>query len=271
MNEDTTAIISNYNSDPSWLFNYFRNYVVYDQSDDGKTPDLLMRKKIQFSTLSNPGHNLNSIFKYVLSNYENLPKTLAFIKTSTVPRHCTLTYFESVFDNDYFSPFFFEGSDSLPSKQPLIGFIAEENDSWYTAEKPHKYFCNMNDFIKFIYSEPIYPEVIAFIPGANFICESSRLKKLPPLIYRFMDYISSYQFFPSEAYLIERILPFLLFSNSPLNRRFDDEEVLIRDLIDLSAVKCTCSKNKGWLYRKRRSFIYLMSNLFLNLKNKSNF
>jgi hypothetical protein len=261
MNKNIFAVISNYNSDPTWLFKYYKNFLIFDQSDDIEVQTLLNKKSIPYQKLNNSGHNLSSIFTFILQNYNNLPRIMVFIKSTVVPRHCSLTYFESVFSLEYFTAFWSSDKEFSNSvdRQTLSGFITELNNNWYVKSRPHKYFCQLNDLLEFIFFEPFYPQHLTFIPGANFICESSRLLKFPPQLYKFLDLISSYEYFPSEAYMVERILPLILFSNKALNSRFSSEEQLLKDLMDLSFKKCNCSRDNFY-------FLKFLLNRFSNSK-----
>ncbi len=206
---------------------------------------LLNQKNIPYQKLNNSGHNLNSIFTFILQSYNNFPRTVAFIKSTTVPRHCSIAYFESTFSLEYFTAFWLPDKEISTSadRQTLSGFITELNNNWYVKSRPHKYFCQLNDLLEFIFFEPFHPQHLTFILGANFICESSRLLKFPPQLYKFLDLIISYSYFPSEAYMVERILPLVLFSVKDLNSRFLSEEQLLKDLMDLSLKKCICPRD----------------------------
>jgi hypothetical protein len=232
-------VVSTYNCDPGYLLKLGIPYTIYDQSD---RPDEAVRisKYQNVKVTPNVGHSLNNIFDYIIENYETLPDIIIFTKANVVPRHTTKEYFDTNIHNNYFTNLYHEVSPRIspPYSDYLFpGNFLELNDSWYAQSKDHRLFCNFDDFFNFLFQQEFTPRYLVFSPGACFIVESFRIKNYPPTFWRALRDIASYQHFPAEAYMVERVLGMVLSSKMKLQPWAEDPEqyeLMLKNLFDTS-------------------------------------
>jgi hypothetical protein len=124
------------------------------------------------------------------------------------------------------------------------GFFLERNDSWYVEFKEHEYFCSFNDFHQFVFADFPTPNWLMFSPGACFIVESSRIKNYPRDMYAVLSFLCSYEFFPAESYMIERILPTLFLSEMKLQPHIFELDKAISILKNRKLQKSLALKGK---------------------------
>ena len=74
------------------------------------------------------------------------------------------------------------------------------------------------------------PQYVQFSPGGCYIVEKERIIKNPKSLYIGLRKIISYQFFPSEAWLLERFLHILFTSNYDLHPYVLDEEEFLNKI-----------------------------------------
>ena len=98
---DNFFVISNYNTDPSYLIDYCNDYIVYDQSEiklfDIKKTDLKFERTIH------TGHNITDYFKFFIDKYNDLPEFVVLLKGNIINRHLSKEYFERVYNNKYYT------------------------------------------------------------------------------------------------------------------------------------------------------------------------
>lgn len=258
-------VVSNFNHDPIPVSTYAKDYVILDQSNDPEIRNYLQKlqnPKIKFSR--HVGHNLIDYFDWIISNWDNLPQTIAFTKGNMIGRHVEMEHWLSIYQNTHYT---FLYSDRALRNIPNIQFSGwssdfnEINNSWFVWNSHHRYFTDTNQLIEFLYENPKFPEYLTFSPGACYIVESSRIKNKPLSLWIGLREILSYEFFPSEAWMIERLLHTIFFSEDKFkNYVYEEEDFLqeIRSITDRSLEKQP-KKNKlrllsSKIYWKMRSF-----------------
>ncbi len=261
---DTFFLIHNYNTVPVDLINYCDNYIIYDTSDDESVVSELEDKGLNYIHRENTGHNLTSYFHYFIDNYDNLPDWIALLKGNIIGRHCSKDYFDRVYDNKWFTFLYQDTSmwerykkqtagqenDSIASLITEGGYI-EENSSWYMNQShAYRYFYDMDDFYRFVYKDPVIPRYCAFSPGGCYIINKEQVLKNSKVFYKnlntLMEYRKEYNF-PAEAYLVERLLPWIFTSNYQVNPWMEDEQKFYEML-----QKCETSVNKHREWDKLR-------------------
>lgn len=221
-------VISNYNTDPTYLLKYCQNYIVYDQSDIEIFD--IEKTKLNFERTKHSGHNITDYFKFFIEHYDNLPEFICLIKGNIIGRHLTKEYFDKVYNNNYYTFLYEDNKNPINYKKNVFYKISESefleiNNSWYVSRHPHKYFINFNDLLKFIYKSPILPKYCLFAPGACYIVSKFQVKKNSKEFYLNLNKILSYTLipkFPSEAHQIERMLHLIFTCNYEVNEHMND-------------------------------------------------
>lgn len=235
---DTFFLIHNYNTVPSELLEYCQDYLIIDASDDDKVKQELDQKNYKHINVDNTGHNLTSYFHYFIDNYDNLPEWIALLKGNIIGRHVTKDFFDRTYDNKWFTYLYQDPStwerykksgdpDSIASLLSEEGYM-ELNSSWYMRQShSYRYFYDMDDFMKFVYKDPVIPRYCTFSPGGCYIIHKSQVLKNSKTFYKnlntLMEYRKEYDF-PAEAFLVERILPWIFTSRYQVNSWMEDEE-----------------------------------------------
>ncbi len=211
------GVISTYNNKPTNIIKFFKSYSIYDQSSDTKLAKELLKLYPNITVTKNSGHSLSHYFAYIIENYEKLPVYIVFLKSNVVPRHIDLDTFERCMEkatikSGYIS---FFNDENFRDKVRVAyhiypGLFLERNNSWYMKRMPTRYFSNFNQLLEFVFKNPKIPEFVPFTPGACFGISASHIQKIPLEVWKFLELITTYSYFPSEAYLVERFL-FILF------------------------------------------------------------
>lgn len=207
--EKNFLVISSYNNDVSWVPTYTENYVIYDRSDievphEGVDPKKLIKSP-------NVGYNLYDYFTFIIDNYENLPDCIIFAKGNIFPRHLRQEYFDSVMNNDFFTPLIdrkMHGRSSWPISffDKKDGLFHELNTSWYTKYFKTKYFKKYLDFLRFCFKNQVWQIYTRFAPGANYIVTKEHILRLPKVFYENLRTFVSHTTLPGEAHIVERAL-----------------------------------------------------------------
>jgi hypothetical protein len=134
----------------------------------------------------------------------------------------TRDYFNKIMNNEYFTPI--ENWEMHKPKFPIAFFSAdggfnEINNNWYLKHFKTKYFDNYNDFLRFIYKNPVIPRYIRFAPGGCYIVPRSQILKLPKIVYQNLRLFISHCPLPGEAHIIERVIYTLWNSNFELSNK----------------------------------------------------
>ena len=257
-------LIHNYNTVPEDLLSYAENYALFDCSDQPGTRETLQKKNICSSEIPNTGHNLTTYFRYFAEHMAELPEVLLLLKGNIFGRHITEEYFAKVFERDFFTFLYQEPSewgkfskyDDQKNKNPETGtylaaenIYCEPNNSWYVESENHpkKYFNDLDDLLKFIYVNPIIPKYLSFSPGGCYILRSSQVRLHGPSFYLNLNKLMDYGIaphFPSEAHMIERLLPLIWHSPLETNPWMEDLEAFDKKLPE-------CSEYIRWKYENR--------------------
>jgi hypothetical protein len=227
-------VVSNFNHDPMPIIEYAKNYLIMDQSTDRLTVDYLSRlnnPSIRFS--KHVGHNLIDYLDYIIENYEKLPPLIAFLKGNTIGRHISQEDWNQIYLNQHYT---FVFTNNEERNVPNVHFAGsnsdfnEINNSWFVWHSHHRYFSNTNQLIEFLYENPKYPEYLTFSPGACYFVESTRITNKPVSLYIGLKEILSYEFFPSEAWIVERLLHTIFFSNQKFKSYVYDTEKFLSEI-----------------------------------------
>lgn len=202
-------VISNYNTDPTPLIAYSDSYTLFDQSTDESVRQLVLGRYPGAIQVVNPGHSLANFMSFIADNHEGLPRTTLLLKSNIIGRHVTREYFESRFTNTYYTPLFYD--PGLRPRAQVIsqvgdGLVIEVNNAWYVDSSTDSYFRTFNELLHFIYQDAVQPEWVAFAPGGCYVVPRENLEHLPASLLRGLAWLTSYQYFPPEAYLLERLL-----------------------------------------------------------------
>ena len=248
---DTFFLIHNYNTVPDRLLEYCSRYLIMDASDDGKTKEALAAGGFCVQDVENTGHNITSYFRWFAEHYDELPEVVLLGKGNMIGRHCSEEYFEKVYRNTWFT-FLYEEAAMRPryskataktlaengGKDPSEGSIAsllsqsrylEENNSWYmqTGTHPCRYFATLDDFLPFVYKDPVIPKYISFSPGACYIVRREQIRLHSPQFYLNLNKVMDYTLdpaFPAEAYIVERLLPVIFEESCEENAWMNDPD-----------------------------------------------
>jgi len=210
-------VISNFNTDPSALIRYTDSFTLYDQSTDLKIRDAVLGAHPQAVLSTNCGHSLANFFNFVAENHEDLPEVVAFLKGNIIGRHVTENFFKTRIANSVYTPLF-DDPNFTPSTgvASLLtdGLILEINNSWYIDRSRDRYLSSYNDVLRFLYQDPVFPEFVAFAPGGCYIVPREMLKRVPSALWSALAWLTSYDFMPPEAYLVERVMHTLFTSSN---------------------------------------------------------
>jgi hypothetical protein len=197
-------VVSNYNNAISWIPEYTDRYVIYDRSENTVFPDRIDQSKVIKSP--NVGYNSYDYFRFIVDNYDNLPEVTIFAKGHSFPRHVSQAYFDSVMNNRTFTPLMdkTQHAPKMPISFIKDGLYHELNNSWYFQNWASKYFTNYNDFLRYVYKNPVLPEYVAFAPGGDHVVPRENILKLPKRLYENMMVFMSHCREPVETHMIER-------------------------------------------------------------------
>lgn len=219
--EKNFLVISSYNNDISWVPEYTDDYIIYDRSDTMVVSDKIDQPKLIRSP--NVGYNIYDYLTFIIDHYENLPNCTIFAKGNIFTRHVRQEYFDSVMNNDLFTPLIdrkMHGRSFWPiSFFDKNDLFHEINTSWYTKYFTTKYFKKYNNFLKFCFKNPGWQIYTRFAPGANYIVPRKNILKLPKIFYENLRSFVSYTTLPGEAHIIERALYDLWNKNYKISER----------------------------------------------------
>lgn len=213
---DTFFIISNFNTDPERYLAYCEDYHIYDQTPDPELREKLREKYSKISFVENTGHNLSDYFRFFVEHYEELPARMMLAKGNMIGRHVTQSFFDRVYANPYYTMLYDDRTckDKVGVAYQLYdGAYLEINNSWYALTKSHRYFQDFNDFLRFVFRDPIIPRWLLFSPGACYIVSREQVLKYPSSFYENLKALVSYTYFPAEAYMVERAMHLIFAAN----------------------------------------------------------
>ncbi len=276
---DSFFLIHNYNTVPSYLVEMCNDYLICDCSDQEGVKEELDRLKLNVKDIPNTGHNITSYFSYFDEMYDNLPEVICLLKGNIVPRHLSKDYFDKVYDNKYFtflydekqywdrySKFTGDGKKVEESNGTFLAMenvYVEENTSWYVKSEnhPNRYFDDTDDLLRFIYKDPMVPRYYMFAPGACYIVRKEQILKHSRIFYRNLNKLMDYgvaPHFPSEAHMVERILPIIFTSICETNEWMDREELFDEKLPECSEYIRYKFENRPRRFKKIRKMLGLI-------------
>tara|TARA_A100001011_G_scaffold400721_1_gene517966 strand:+ start:3652 stop:4467 length:816 start_codon:yes stop_codon:yes gene_type:complete len=227
-NDKNFICISCFNDDLEWFKEFDYPHIIYDKCFEGIKKskyypyEILpsnLGKRYQGMNITNGqigGYNINEYLTYIISNYDNLPEHIAFIKANIIKRHVSLSFFKRILDNKNFTSIE-EWDRSNNRKIKLLNksyFISKDggwnelNNSWYLnkSKHPNKFFNNFNIFMNFIFKSYNNPKYIRFCPGANYIVPKKNILKYDLVFYKNLKYIINYSQLSGESHILERAL-----------------------------------------------------------------
>lgn len=235
MTSNNHFVVSNYNSDPTDLLNYANSYTLFDQSD---LPAIRHHVRSEYPNaiqVQNCGHSLRNFFDFVISNYSDLPPVVAFLKGNLIDRHVTEKYFEKRIVAAKYTPLFF---DPQFQERPgvvyhvLDGLILEVNNSWFIDRSRRPYVGSANTLLRLLYVDPVVSDWLVFAPGGCYIVPRANLAQVPRPVYEALAWLSSYEYFPPEAYIIERLMHTFFTSNYEFNSWCYNRDSLIEKIVN---------------------------------------
>lgn len=271
---DNFFLIHNFNTIPNELLSYCDHYLIIDASTEEEIVKELEERKLNFIRKDNTGHNITTYFDYFAGHYDTLPEVICICKGNMLGRHCSKEYFSRVYDNKFFT-YLYEDKDSRekfskvtdPDSKVEPSSISslvsesqyiEKNTSWYvdSPNHPHRYFDDLDDLLTFIYRDPVLPKYCLFSPGACYIVRREQIKKHSPEFYRNLNKIMNYGLnpnFPSEAHMVERLLPLIFEAAYDENEWMKDEalfESKLQERIEIVKKKDEWNKKRFKSIRK---------------------
>ena len=161
------------------------------------------------SYIDNVGYNIYSYMKFIVDNYDCLPKLTVFCKNNVFPRHVSQDVFLKQSSRKVFTCIEEPSSWKLKYPDTMLssdnGFM-ELNTSWYTNYHPTKYFSNFNEFYKFAFDHDTSPRYLRFAPGGNYVVPKEHILLRSKSFYQnLMNFVSHHQF-SGESHIIERAL-----------------------------------------------------------------
>lgn len=217
-------IISNYNYDPTEVIETLNaDYVLCQQGDDSKVPTKL-KELSNYKPTKHTGHNISDYLQYIIENYDNLPNEVGFIKGNIFPRHITKEVFETRIQGGGFIPLYSDTNTYEPqfgkrkrifkelvAQQIAPGIYLEIANDWYISSRPKgKHYPTLESLFYKITNREL-PKYIPFTPGACMIVEKDKILKFNLELYKELYEAVTYDFFPVEAYHLERCMFYLFY------------------------------------------------------------
>jgi hypothetical protein len=279
MNKTTNFfVIHNFNTVPTELLEYCKDYVIYDCSTDNEVKEKLHSANLNVIDIENTGHNITTYFKYFADNYDSLPEVICLLKGNMIGRHCSKEFFDQVYDNKSFTFLYDEKQywdkfakfkENGEKNEPDTTFLAmenvyvEKNNAWYvdSPNHPKKYFNDPDDLLRFIYKKPMIPQYFMFASGACYIVRKEQILRHSKEFYINLNKIMNYALdpsFPSEAHQMERILPIIFTSLSEENEWMNDEKSFDAKLPECSAYIQYKYENRPRKFKRLRKALGLI-------------
>lgn len=217
------GVISVYNDNPSYLYDFFSEIAILDNSDRENIYERPSGAH-SFKKTENVGHSLANFLEWIVQNYESLPNRMAFVKSNVVPRHIDLNSFTKLVARQNLTMLWRKSGlvgNHFQESQLLPHFYIERNNSWFLRSAESEFFTSFNDLLSFVYATPQSRKFIAFSPGACYLVTKHDVLNAPKHLYEFLLRLSAYKFFPPEAYAVERILWTIFSSSEEVNSRFN--------------------------------------------------
>ena len=214
-------VISSFNNSGESLIKYGSSYSLYDQSNQLKWDEI--NSGLGAIKANHVGHDLNNILNFIIQNFERLPDRTAFLKANILERHCTREYFDQNIKNLTYTQFYYDPKIELGKENDIIfpGMYLEKNDPWYIRREKHRVFCSLDQLAAELFLDYKPAKYVMFSPGACFMVPKEYITRHPKEIYEILLRISTYDFFPDEAFIVERILPMVFLSGYKTKNNLD--------------------------------------------------
>jgi hypothetical protein len=212
---DRLWIISNYNQDPTAVISRLTSpFLIFNQGEPSALPQQYRDKK-EFRQAVHTGHNISDYLEFIVENYENLPDSIGLAKGNIFPRHITEDNFIRRQSLEGFVPLYSDESTfqyksqrlmpwNLVAQQIAPGYYLEKANNWYTKHrKLGKRFPTLNDFFEYFFKREV-PRYVLFVPGACMIVPAPHVRRWPIETYQRLYEAVTYEFFPVEAFHVER-------------------------------------------------------------------
>lgn len=214
------GVISCYQEGPGSLPGYFSGCEVYVNVDAGGAFD-----SDHQHTRPNPGHSLANFMEWIIANYDSLPDRIAFVKSNVIPRHISESAFARKIKSGTFQQLWSQDgfrSNHFQESMLMGGEYLERNNSWYFRQTEtvslFRDFDSFSDFL--IVPNRQRPKWLSFAPGACYLVTRENILRAPRAVFEFLQRVSSYRFFPKEAYAVERILQAIFTGDLEFHDRF---------------------------------------------------
>jgi hypothetical protein len=205
----------------------------------------------------NCGHSLVNFLTYIVDNYNSLPDKIIFVKNNILTRHINEEYFLKAIENDFYTPLYNDPNYPIRSKSGhflMPGYFLESNTSWYVWESTHRYFLSYNDMLDFLFIDARHPEYCAFAPGGCYIVTRQQLLNYPLTFYQALIKIIDYDFFTSEAWILERMLHTIYSGVYDLKSYLFEYDAFLFELSKLPDLTLSANKSKGLKSRVFKKF-----------------
>ena len=225
--------ISHFNGNIDWISNINKNnYIIYNKSGEN------LSKNINHINIENVGYNLYSYLKFIIDNYDKLPKITVFCKDNVFSRHVELDLFENLLKRNTFTSI--EGNMNFNNFPVVLktsdsGFT-EINSSWYKNKYPRLFFKDFNCFYQYIFKNVDKPHFLRFAPGANYIVPKDNILLRSRNFYRNLLNFIIHSQFSCESHFLERSLYTVWNSNLESSEKMDE----IIDINEMEYLKSNC-------------------------------
>ncbi len=279
------CVVSHFNENIKWLEELNLNGIIYTKGNEDIKIKNFVTKKVK-----NYGGNQIDIIRFIYENYDNLPKTIAFLQANPFD-HCSKEFCsKKILENKFFSletyQYLKDGWGRRKSLEIDNGFT-ERNTSWYIesnnihllSNKKHLSckFLLFDDFMDTLFDDYSRLEWLRFCPGSQYIVEDWRClnysKSFWSDLYEFFPkWENKAGLFPTENFILERCLWYIfmgIYSESRTRNLLVDNKAELNKFFN-KKIKSKKSL-KGLIIRiltiyKKPEFIKLIfEKLFLNL------
>jgi len=193
-------VLTNYNSDPSWVKKYTKNYLIYDRSDSLEYTHGIPDNKV--IRVPNIGSDNYDRMTWIIDNYENLPDVVSLFKGNLF-KYVTREEYDIIKDNKTFTPVLTKNHKEKEGVSYYHdGIYWEINDGWFLSGLPLQYPQNAKAVAQLMGISKM--KYLPFAPGCNYILPKANILKHPKSLYiKLRDYMGWHRW-PAEAAVVER-------------------------------------------------------------------
>ena len=187
------AFLTHWSGDWTWVKDFTDDYEIWNRSDE-EVPNSVPRE--------NKGDADYDKLIWLVDNYDNLPETFLWSK-SNLFQFITPEEFDKVKNNTEFTPLLTKNHKTYEPVCRYNGDIYEEqNNSWYLASVPAKYFQSYGEFAQAFHLPN--PPYLKFAPGGSYILTRERVHRYSRDYYEELASLLPYAQRPGEAHMLER-------------------------------------------------------------------